>query len=536
MPVSEQQQDQRGARLLVILFWGGVGLAPLAALILLFALRFGVILAVLAVVLIGLSIALRRDSDTVRIELQEAMLEELGQLRNDVREDMATAARNTHRSLTERINALAETVEGMRHSVEGVEAIRIQLQTARGQIEELQSRPMLAPAPAPAPSQQAAQHPGGGMVRTETVQVTRHTMLGTVYGSQAATKEPPLPRYAEEDAYPGRDRFRDSWDGEARWEPEAQWEEGHPRWGPERSEEWEAAPEPRRAEASGGRRRRRDDEDHHQEDRHREDRARDDRHREDRPHEGRRREDRHREERPEWSRSDRHRETGERAWEGASQGDRWASVHSDEHGSELRMGERRSSVRSDGHGTEMRVEDRWAAVRRAEHESSYGPPATYSPREKEHRPEPRALPAAPRGESPQAYTGGGRRGAEPEWERDGREDGHTARESKLVQAHRDAEARDSRPSREEVGRHEGRGARQGQPQPRSHRSNAKEREGDHEHVGAEYDWSPLQDFGAVEDNDDWGPEPSGAYPEQGWTGGSRVPRQRGSSEDYDRFR
>src|SRR3954447_18920320 len=128
MPVADQQQDQRGARLLMYVFWGGVGLAPLAALLFLVgsagALRAGGILAVLAVVLIGLSITLRRDSDSVRIELQETMLEEIDQLRTDVREDMTTASRNTHRALTERINVLTESVEGLRTHLEGVEAVR----------------------------------------------------------------------------------------------------------------------------------------------------------------------------------------------------------------------------------------------------------------------------------------------------------------------------------------------------------------------------------------------------------------------------
>ena len=67
MPASVAPADKSTPTLLTVLFWVGVGLAPLAALILLIAdgngsLRFGAVLAILAVVLIGLSIALRPAS------------------------------------------------------------------------------------------------------------------------------------------------------------------------------------------------------------------------------------------------------------------------------------------------------------------------------------------------------------------------------------------------------------------------------------------------------------------------------------------
>jgi hypothetical protein len=56
-------------------------------------------------------------------------------------------------------------------------------------------------------------------------------------------------------------------------------------------------------------------------------------------------------------------------------------------------------------------------------------------------------------------------------------------------------------------------------------------------VGAEYDWSPLQDFGAIEDaEEDWGPEPTSGHPDDG-RAAPRVPRQRSApAEDYDRWR
>lgn len=506
MPVPVQQQDQRGARPLVILFWSGVGVAPLAALLFLIgALRFGGVLAVLAMVLIGLSITLRRDTDAVRIELQETLLGELDQLRNDVREDMATASRNTHRSLTDRINALTESVESLRGHAEGIEAVRIQLQQVRTQVDELRSRPLpQAPAAAPARPAAAAVAPPG-VVRTETVEVTRRTMTvegeerGTVYGSRAAeepAREPARPR--------GRRRAdEDNYDG---------WDAADPRWTAGHGQDWDEPSQEWARETGGGGRRRRETE----------------------------------EPRP------RREPAVDRDWEGHAQGDRWASMRADEHGRELRMGERLSSVRSDAHGTELRVEDRWAAVRRAEQgqreagNQGYLDPVSPGYRDTGHGP--RALPAS-RGESPQPYTTGGNRrpAPEPEWERgdpdwehdprgvrERREEreqteGRTARESKLVRAHRDAEARDDRETTS--GRHEGQRRHSGPP-PRSHRGTPRDRDGDHEHVGAEYSWSPLQDFGAVEDDDDWN-EPSGPYQADNWS----APRQRSAPpEEYDRWR
>src|SRR5690606_14968643 len=51
------------------------------------------------------------------------------------------------------------------------------------------------------------------------------------------------------------------------------------------------------------------------------------------------------------------------AEEAVSAGGRWASVRTDERGSELRVGERRASRHSYDDGSEVRIEDRWASVR-----------------------------------------------------------------------------------------------------------------------------------------------------------------------------
>src|SRR6185369_14159233 len=123
MPASEIQQGQRALRLAPILFWCGVGLAPVAALLLLVAsssgpIRLAAALAVLAVILVGLSIALRRDPESVRAELEQLVLDEIDGLRDDLRQDITVAARATHKALGEPVAALHETVEALRGQVE----------------------------------------------------------------------------------------------------------------------------------------------------------------------------------------------------------------------------------------------------------------------------------------------------------------------------------------------------------------------------------------------------------------------------------
>src|SRR5690606_31974756 len=178
-------------------------------------------LAVFAVVLIGLSIGLRRDAKDVREELADILYEEIEVLRGDLRQDVTVAARAIHRQSGERLQALHETVEGLRQTVE---MLRGQVETPRYEHVEAQSqgightgahRYVSAPVPArPAGHAPVGQphgraevgqgHPqvgtagtppvmGGGVVRhTETVQVTtRHTIVdpaldgtgvhGTVY-------------------------------------------------------------------------------------------------------------------------------------------------------------------------------------------------------------------------------------------------------------------------------------------------------------------------------------------------------------------
>jgi hypothetical protein len=389
MPAPEAQVARRGT-LVQGLFWGGVGLAPVAILILLFgtgtgSIRVAVTLAVLTMVMLGVSIAMRPSIEMLRVDIEHRVLDEMERVRIRTRDDISNAARNTHRALTDRISILTTSVEDL-----------------RSQLDVVQASAML-PAGSPVGSQVSG--PPGMVRRTETVHVTRRTTTamagdgdpsstGTVYGSRAAVEgewrerrdERPRHRDDRDDrddrAYDDRDRddrHRDDRDRDDRRDDR-------------RDGRWEDRRDERRDD-------RRDD---RREDRYRDDRYRDDRYRDDRRevgHDDKYRDDKYRDDR---HADDRGPDDGHRDdhWDS---GDRWASVRDDDRGRELRIGERRSSIRSDDHGTEYRVEDRWAALRRddppnyrdSEWESTF--------RSLSRSDSPRALPPAP-GDSPSRYA------------------------------------------------------------------------------------------------------------------------------------
>jgi hypothetical protein len=127
MPAPDSQDERRDERLTNGLFWGGVGIAPLAALLLLVGrsggpLRIAAVLAILAVVMIGLSITLRGNSDALRVELEEILYEEIDALRKDVREDIGTAARATHKSFGEKLQVLYEQLNTVRAQLDAIRA------------------------------------------------------------------------------------------------------------------------------------------------------------------------------------------------------------------------------------------------------------------------------------------------------------------------------------------------------------------------------------------------------------------------------
>ncbi|MEU4774125.1 hypothetical protein [Micromonospora sp. NPDC023644] len=114
-----------------VFFWAGVALAPVAALILLVAdsngpLRFAAVLAITAVVLIGLSIALRRDG--AGPARTEELLDEIEQLRRELRGEIVAAAQRGNQALDqaqraqEEITALRRRLDASSAALAGVDA------------------------------------------------------------------------------------------------------------------------------------------------------------------------------------------------------------------------------------------------------------------------------------------------------------------------------------------------------------------------------------------------------------------------------
>ncbi|MET7422308.1 hypothetical protein [Dactylosporangium sp. NPDC005555] len=237
MPAAETTGGRPSAKVLQILFWAGVGLAPLAALLLLFGggfvLQLAAVLAVGVVVLIGLSIALRGDNDNVRGEVEETMFEELDTLRDEIRGDITHAARATHGQLVERIGVLHETVDALRNQVDMM----------RGQLERTTRAAQQAAAAQHAGPQPtgSASVPQGVLRHTETVQVTTKTMVvdptdqrrdGTVYGAR-----PEIPQQRR----PVGERVSDR---DADWHETGRVVDGSGHWSEPRRQGWDDDAEP----------------------------------------------------------------------------------------------------------------------------------------------------------------------------------------------------------------------------------------------------------------------------------------------------
>jgi hypothetical protein len=371
MPPADTQQQRAGPPLLPGLLWAGVGLAPVAALLVLFGgdntgiMRVAVLLAIVAVVLIGVSMAFRRDPDAMRTQVEDMVFEELDVLREDLREDITTAARATHKSLGARVVTLQESVDALRGQCD---TLRVQLERgAAVRPPAPQPVPMPRPAPPP-PMSPVSQVPGltapHSMVRTETVKVTtRQTIVdqndagrGTVYGSSRGADPAPSQRRPPVSARDGSADEGESWTEQLLRQ----------RLGDDRllaaglGDSGAGAGDRSRTFGDGGRvvgngRGRSETGDRFGVD----DRLGTDGRAGaapvDEPYRGggRRRA-------VDPTEDDGDRVTGFRT------SDRWASLSSDERGRELRMGERRTAMQSDVSGTDVRIEDRWAAVRREE--------------------------------------------------------------------------------------------------------------------------------------------------------------------------
>ena len=124
MPAPVAGAEKR-APLLSVLFWVGVACAPLAALILLVSdgngpLRFGAVLAMLAVVLIGLSIALRAGDGAAAVGVDE-LRAELEQLRRELRGEIVAAAQRGNQAL-DQVQRAEESLNDLRRRLDAAAA------------------------------------------------------------------------------------------------------------------------------------------------------------------------------------------------------------------------------------------------------------------------------------------------------------------------------------------------------------------------------------------------------------------------------
>ena len=112
------------SRLLAAQFWVGIALAPVAALLLMFGgTAAAAVIAIIAVVVLALSVMLRSDAAPWS-RANGATTDEMNALRDDVRADITTAARATHRALSEKMSILEESVAGVQRLAESFVGIR----------------------------------------------------------------------------------------------------------------------------------------------------------------------------------------------------------------------------------------------------------------------------------------------------------------------------------------------------------------------------------------------------------------------------
>ncbi len=391
MPDVDPDQARRHGRLSTRLLWAGVGLAPLAGLVLLVSggggalFGIGVVLTVAAVVLVGVALLQRPDPSAVRAAMEEMLLEEIELLREDLRRDISSAARATHRAFEDRLREVQRSVDALRAELESARALGGF--GSVGQAPPVVATATAAVPPPPGVYQAGAEapRPAAGRAHVPTGMVRHTATVHQVTTRSTFVDQPAPPQPAPQPAYEsGYRRHREEQPVSAvpEWSPprrrraaedEESWTDrvlreryGRPRLdrtGEPEADHWEAP--------SG------------------------------QGQEGRRR------------RADRDGATDRPMTDLG--GERWASHHQHDRAEELRMGERRAAMRAGEAGTELRVEDRWATVRR---EWDLGGSGEYDA--VAGRGEPRALPAA--SDAPSWNTEWGEPVREPRGRRHRRDD------------------------------------------------------------------------------------------------------------------
>jgi hypothetical protein len=360
---APEKLDTR-ARLLGYSRWAAIGLAILAALTLALssgvtALRIAAFMAVIAVVLVVVSLTMNGPA-SAKAHLEEVLLDEIDMLRDDVRADITTAARATHRAIAERVAHLHQNLEIMRRDVDS---------------RALGEGPTARPGVAAAPPLRALPAPAGVVHHTETVHVTTHQTYVDPAETERAERfvqRPPTWRPERSD----RDE-RGDWDREPRPRAgsEQSWSDDRRPYGDRDDHREERRPFADFSERDRDRDRDRDYDAHDDSSRRRsvpsarpareepwnEPRGRDYTPPAADPYDDSSEIAAWRNSRP-LDRDD--DPADDDRWSAMRSGDRWAEVRTDEHGRELRMGERRTAIRADETGTQMRIVDRWSTVRR----------------------------------------------------------------------------------------------------------------------------------------------------------------------------
>ena len=132
-----------------------MALAPVAVLILLFgqstgALRVAVVLAVITIVLLAFSMAIRPSVDMVRVDIEHRVLDEMERIRLRAQGETHAVARQSHRALTDHIQQLNETISDLRAQVDEVHSF--------GYADP--GPPAIGPGPSAGPRRRAAHRDG----------------------------------------------------------------------------------------------------------------------------------------------------------------------------------------------------------------------------------------------------------------------------------------------------------------------------------------------------------------------------------------
>lgn len=188
MPAEDSSEERRGWPLPTIALWVGMGLAALSALLVLVAqgggvLRLAAVCAIFSVVMIGYSLTVRSDPESARAAMEESLIEEIEELRTDLRKDIETAARATHRAFGEKLQVLQNELRAVRTQV-------------AAQSAGVPAQPNVQPNAAPGPTRGAA-----GAARVAGVPAGPATgPAGPAAGTARAAAAPP---FAERPAGPG---------------------------------------------------------------------------------------------------------------------------------------------------------------------------------------------------------------------------------------------------------------------------------------------------------------------------------------------